>query len=130
METEIRPVDIAPGVIADSIANGVRELCLATLPGSCGFAWPSDVDRVVASLQLAAARLSQVLEQSEKWLDGATEGGHVGHDLGYNPRDAVDDARKWLSTAIVDASTLARSLDVAHQYTSHLTGIVPARGDR
>jgi hypothetical protein len=130
METEIRPVAIAPGVIADSIARGVRELCLATLPGSGGFTRPADVDRVVASLQLAAARLTQILAQSEQWLDDAMKAGGVGHDLGYNPRDAVDAARRWLSPALVDASTLARSLDVAHQYTSHLTGIIPARGDR
>jgi hypothetical protein len=130
METEIRQVVIAPGVIADSIARGVRELCLATLPGSSGFARPAEVDRVVASLQLAAARLTQILGQSEQWLDDAIEAGGVGHDLGYNPRDAVDAARRWLSTALADASALARSLDVAHQYTSHLTGIVSPRGDR
>jgi len=129
--TDVRPVvDGSARAIAETISEAVRLLDLATLPGCGGFAWPADVDSVLTSLQLSAARLPQALAQSEQWLDEAMEAGRVGHDLGGDARPGVDGARKWLARAVTDASALARSLDVARQYTAHLTGIVPAGGER
>ena len=116
--------------IAETISEAVRVLDLATLPGCGGFVWPADVDAVLTSLQLAAARLPQALVQSEQWLDEAMQAGRVGHDLDGDARSGVDGARKWLARAVTDASALARSLDVARQYTAHLTGTVPAGGER
>jgi hypothetical protein len=128
MGAHIRRAQSRPVKIAELIARAARELNLATLPGGDGYTWPSEVSRVVASLQLAAVRLTQTLAQSEQWLDVAMDAGRIGHDSDEDARSVVDDARKWLSSAIVDASTLAESLAVAHQHTVQLTGIV--RGGR
>jgi hypothetical protein len=129
MDTKICSVHASPVNIAELIARAMQQLNLATLPDGDGFTWPSEVSRVVASLQLATARLSQTLAQSEQWIDEAMDAGRVGHDMDDDARQVVDDARKWLSSAIVDASTLARSLDVVHEFTAQLTGIVPGGGE-
>jgi hypothetical protein len=86
MDTRFWSVHPSRVDIAELIARAMRQLNLATLPDADGFTWPSEISRVVASLQLATARLTQTLAQSEQWLDEAMDDGRVGHYMDDDAR--------------------------------------------
>lgn len=104
-------------------AEAVRRLNHATLRG--GYAWPSDVDAVVAELHLAAARMDQALQQARRWLERAQAGGRVGHDQDANPDAATTEAARLLDVAATRALALGIALEDARSITAHLTGLAP-----
>ena len=113
----------SPSQLADAVAEHVRALNHATLPGRSAYRWPADVDSVIASLQIAADRLTQALAQASEWLGAELAAGRVGHDPDDDPAAVVEAAQRWLGTSFSEACELSTALDVAHQYTAGLTGV-------
>ena len=119
----------APPQLARAVAEHVRALNHATLPGRSAYRWPADVDAVIASLQIAIGRLTQTLVQASEWLGNELDAGRIGHDQGDDPELVVHAAQRWLSAAFSEACELSTALDVVHQYTAGLTGVDVEGGD-
>jgi hypothetical protein len=109
---------------ASKAAEAVRALNHATLGGG-GYVWPSDVNAVVAELQLAAARMGQALEQAHCWLEQARATGAIGHDQGSDITAARAEWGLRFTAAISVAERLAEELSALQEITAHLTGIDP-----
>lgn len=110
---------------AERAAEAVRALNHATL--NVGqVQWPSDVDAVVAYLEMAARRMPQALRQLSHWLRVKQAAGLVGHDHGdARAAEAVTAALEELAEAARDADNLRISLGNARSFTNHLTGKSP-----
>jgi hypothetical protein len=109
-----------PAEWADRAAEAVRGLNHASRGG---YAWPSDVDAVVGSLETLAQRMPQALGQASRWLARETEAGRVGHDSGADTAYAVGRALANLEAAADLAGELRALLAEARADTTHLTGI-------
>ena len=119
---------------ADAAAEAIRALNHATLRHGdpAGYAWPSDVDSVIAELQLVAERLPQALQQAREWLADQLVAGRVGHDTpGRKPAFAAAVVVGHLNEAEFCAQALAATLARARRESSHLTGVSdePAGGE-
>jgi hypothetical protein len=122
----------APSDHAMAAAGAIRSLNHATLwaDDPHGYEWPSDVDDVVAALQLLVDRLPQTLDQASRWLVGAEDQGAVGHDADADPKESVIAAARLFAAAQQELTRLADDLRRLRDITSHLTGLgTGRRGD-
>jgi hypothetical protein len=94
-----------------------------------GLGQPSAAYDVLGSLSLAAFRLGQALAQVAGYLDRALADGNLGHDLGEDPRFAVECAGLFLDDARLSAAALAGDLGAAQQQLALINGR-PARKDQ
>jgi hypothetical protein len=119
----MRPVDHV-----EAAAEAVRSLNHATLWGGCaqGYAWPADVDAVLAALAVLVQRLPQALSQAAAWLERADAAGLVGQDADGDPAAGAGTAVVLLRIAAARAEVLARDLAGVREVTCHLTGTAPA----
>lgn len=106
---------------ASQAAEAIRGLARATLHAA-GIGQPSAAYDVLGSLSLAAARLGQALAQVTRYLDQALAGGMLGHDLGDDPRFAVETAGVFLDDARLSAAALAGDLGAAQQQLALING--------
>ncbi|WTX01163.1 hypothetical protein OG216_47980 (plasmid) [Streptomycetaceae bacterium NBC_01309] len=96
-----------PAQIADGIAEGVRDLNLATQsPGAEGLRYPGDAYSVLGNLSTAASRLPQSLHQLDTFLVGLLTGDRLRSDDGSDPQAKVADA----VVALEDAAGYAQAL--------------------
>jgi hypothetical protein len=102
--------------LADQVAELVRALNHATLPGRSGLAYPGDVYSVLIALSVLAARLPQALAQTETFLAKELAAGRIvivdGAHTG-DPAAAVAQAAACLHTARAAAHRLHIDLDHA-----------------
>jgi hypothetical protein len=120
----------APSDHAMAAAGAIRSLNHATLwpDDPHGYEWPSDVDDVVAALQLLVDRLPQALDQASRWLVGAQSRGMVGHDADADPKESVEAASRLFAASQQELTRLADDLRRLRDITSHLTGLGTGRG--
>jgi hypothetical protein len=107
--------------LARTAAEAIRGLNHATRHEN-GLGQPSAAYDVLGSLSLAASRLGQALAQITRYLDQALAGSRLGHDLGDDPRFAVETAGLFLDDARLSAAALAGDLDAAQQQLALLNG--------
>jgi hypothetical protein len=107
--------------LARTAAEAVRGLNHATRRED-GLGQPSAAYDVIGALSLAASRLGQALAQVTRYLDQALADGRLGHDLGDDPRFAVETAGVFLDDARLSAAALAGDLDAAQQQLSLVNG--------
>ena len=107
--------------LARTAAEAIRGLNHATRH-EAGLGQPSAAYDVLGALSLAAARTGQALAQITRYLDQALAGSRLGHDLGDDPRFAVETAGLFLDDARLSAAALAGHLDAAWQQTALLNG--------
>jgi hypothetical protein len=107
--------------LARTAAEAIRGLNHATRRDA-GLGQPSVAYDVLGALSLAAARTSQALAQITRYLDQALAGSRLGHDLGDDPRFAVETAGLFLDDARLSAAALAGDLDAAQQQLALLNG--------
>jgi hypothetical protein len=107
--------------LARTAAEAIRGLNHATRRDS-GLGQPSVAYDVLGALSLAAARTGQALAQITRYLDQALAAGRLGHDLGDDPRFAVETAGLFLDDARLSAAALAGDLDAAQQQLALLNG--------
>ena len=108
---------------AEQMSEGARDLCHATMAGKDDLEYPSDVDRVIADLEIMAQRLPQALEQLADWLESEQQAGRVGDDRpGTDERVTVGLVRAALESAYHGAADLEVNLRMAHSACAHLTG--------
>ena len=125
---------LRPADHAEAAAEAIRALNHATLRHGdpAGYEWPSDVDAVIANLQLLADWLPQALRQAQGWLVDQQAAGRVGHDTPDRKTEfAVAVVAGYLDEAISGATSLADSFARARRESSHLTGVLdlPQDGD-
>jgi hypothetical protein len=113
--------------LARTAAEAIRGLNHATRHEG-GLGQPSAAYDVLGALSLAASRTGQALAQITRYLDQALAGGALGHDLGDDPRFAVETAGLFLDDARLSAAALAGDLDAAQQQLARLNGR-PGRKD-
>ena len=106
---------------ARTAAEAIRGLNHATRRDA-GLGQPSVAYDVLGALSLAAARTGQALAQITRYLDQALAAGRLGHDLGDDPRFAVETAGLFLDDARLSAAALAGDLDAAQQQLALLNG--------
>lgn len=115
------PESRTPVQVADEIAEAVRTLNYMTGAGrSVELEYPGDLYSVVAELKIAAQRMPQLFDQMGRWLAAEHRAGRVAHDRGQDPSEYVDAVADALRRAGEDATTLAASLDTAHEMSSGL----------
>ena len=114
--------------LARTAAEAIRGLNHATRRDA-GLGQPSVAYDVLGALSLAAARTGQALAQITRYLDQALAAGRLGHDLGDDPRFAVETAGLFLDDARLSAAALAGDLDAAQQQLALVNGR-PARRNR
>jgi hypothetical protein len=107
--------------LARTAAEAIRGLNHATRHEN-GLGQPSAAYDVLGALSLAASRLGQALAQITRYLDQALAGSRLGHDLGDDPRFAVETAGLFLDDARLSAAALAGDLDAAQQQLALLNG--------
>jgi hypothetical protein len=107
--------------LARTAAEAIRGLNHATRHDA-GLGQPSVAYDVLGALALAASRLGQALAQITRYLDQALAGSRLGHDLGDDPRFAVETAGLFLDDARLSAAALAGDLDAAQQQLALLNG--------
>ena len=107
--------------LARAAADAIRGLSHAALHGD-GLGQPSDAYDVLGSLSLAASRLGQALAHLARFLDLALADGRLGHDLGEDPRLAVESAGLFLDDARLSAAALAGDLGAAQQQLALING--------
>jgi hypothetical protein len=107
--------------LARTAAEAIRGLNHATRHEN-GPGQPSDAYDILGALSLAAARTGQALAQITRYLDQALAGSRLGHDLGDDPRFAVETAGLFLDDARLSAAALAGDLDAAQQQLALLNG--------
>ena len=107
--------------LARTAAEAIRGLNHATRHEN-GLGQPSAAYDVLGSLSLAASRTGQALAQITRYLDQALAGSRLGHDLGDDPRFAVETAGLFLDDARLSAAALAGDLDAAQQQIALLNG--------
>jgi hypothetical protein len=107
--------------LAQAAADAIRGLNHTALHGD-GLGQPSDAYDVLGSLSLAASRLGQALAQVARSLDLALADGRLGHDLGEDPRFAVESAGLFLDDARLSAAALAGDLGSAQQQLALVNG--------
>jgi hypothetical protein len=107
--------------LAQAAADAIRGLSHAALHGD-GPGQPSDAYDVLGSLSLAASRLGQALAQVARFLDLALADGRLGHDLGEDPRFAVESAGLFLDDARLSSAALAGDLGAAQQQLALING--------
>jgi hypothetical protein len=107
--------------LARTAAEAIRGLNHATRH-EAGLGQPSAAYDVLGALSLAASRLGQALAQITRYLDQALAGSRLGHDLGDDPRFAVETAGLFLDDARLSAAALAGDLDAARQQLALLNG--------
>jgi hypothetical protein len=107
--------------LARTAAEAIRGLNHATRRDA-GLGQPSVAYDVLGALSLAAARTGQALAQITRYLDQALAAGRLGHDLGDDPRFAVETAGLFLDDARLSAAALAGDLDAAQQQLALLNG--------
>jgi hypothetical protein len=107
--------------LARTAAEAIRGLNHATRH-EAGLGQPSAAYDVLGSLSLAAARTGQALAQITRYLDRALADSRLGHDLGDDPRFAVETAGLFLDDARLSAAALAGDLDAAQQQLALLNG--------
>jgi hypothetical protein len=107
--------------LARAAADAIRGLNHATRSAG-GLGQPSAAYDVIGSLSLAAARTGQALAQVTRYLDQALAAGRLGHDLGDDPRFAVETAGLFLGDARLSAAALAGGLDAARQQLALING--------
>jgi hypothetical protein len=107
--------------LARTAAEAIRGLNHATRHDA-GLGQPSVAYDVLGALSLAAARTGQALAQITRYLDQALAGSRLGHDLGDDPRFAVETAGLFLDDARLSAAALAGDLDAAQQQLALLNG--------
>ena len=110
--TDRTPVDIAWDA-----AEAIRALNHATFAGT-GYEWPSDVDRVIAELEILASRLPQAFRQAEAWLTRHQDG--IGTDDGTDSGRAVASLTVLLMAASSQARELEDTIRQAHSLTAKL----------
>jgi hypothetical protein len=113
---------------ARQAAEALRTLNHVTIR-SDGYCWPSEVNAVVAELQLSATRIVQALEQGRRWLQHAQADGRVGHDQGSELTAVTADVSDRFIDAVRGAERLAEHLGELQNFTAHLTGIDPSMPD-
>ena len=107
--------------LARTAAEAIRGLNHATRHDN-GLGQPSAAYDVLGALTLAASRLGQALAQITRYLDRALADSRLGHDLGDDPRFAVETAGLFLDDARLSAAALAGDLDAAQQQIALLNG--------
>ena len=107
--------------LARTAAEAIRGLNHATR-SEAGLGQPSAAYDVLGALSLAASRTGQALAQITRYLDQALAGSRLGHDLGDDPRFAVETAGLFLDDARLSAAALAGDLDAAQQQLALLNG--------
>jgi hypothetical protein len=107
--------------LARAAAEAIRGLNHATRHEN-GPGQPSAAYDVLGALSLAASRLGQALAQITRYLDQALADSRLGHDLGDDPRFAVETAGLFLDDARLSAAALAGDLDAAQQQLALLNG--------
>jgi hypothetical protein len=107
--------------LARTAAEAIRGLNHATRHEN-GLGQPSVAYDVLGALSLAAARTGQALAQITRYLDQALAGSRLGHDLGDDPRFAVETAGLFLDDARLSAAALAGDLDAAQQQLALING--------
>jgi hypothetical protein len=107
--------------LARTAAEAIRGLNHATRHEN-GLGQPSAAYDVLGSLTLAASRLGQALTQVTRYLDQALAHGRLSHDLGEDPRFAVETAGLFLDSARLSAAALAGDLGTAQQQIALLNG--------
>jgi hypothetical protein len=118
---------VRPRDHAEVAAEAIRALNHATLRFGdlAGYVWPSDVDGVIAELQLLAERLPQALAQAREWLAEQLVAGRVGHDTpGRKAAFAAAAVVGQLNQAEICAAALAKTLAQARRESTHLTGLL------
>jgi ABC-type transporter Mla subunit MlaD len=111
---------------ARAAAEAVRNINHLT-PVVGGYAWPADVDAVVAWLEALAERLPQTLQQAAGWLDAAERAGRLRDDKGEAPVVVVAAIDAHLDYARTAAEHLRRALHDAHQLTARLGDVAHRR---
>jgi hypothetical protein len=114
--------------LARTAAEAIRGLNHATRREG-GLGQPSAAYDVLGALSLAASRTGQALAQITRYLDQALAGGALGHDLGDDPRFAVETAGLFLDDARLSAAALAGDLDAAQQQLALVNGRPRSRKD-
>jgi hypothetical protein len=120
---------VRPRDHAEAAAEAIRALNHATIRRAdpASYEWPSDVDSVIAHLQLLAEWLPQALRQARDWLADEIVAGRVGHDTpGRKATFAAATVVGYLTEAEFCADVLATTLAKAHRESSHLTGVLDA----
>jgi hypothetical protein len=87
--------------------------------------FPSDADRLIRNIAVAAGRLPQLLEQVAGWLAAEQAAGRVGIASGsrfITAARAVEVAGAYLERAQAQARILQRALDVVAEVTADMTG--------
>ena len=110
--------------LAETMAEIVRVLNHATRHHEA-LRYPSDADRLLRELSLAAARLPQLAGQVAAWLLAEAEAGRIEMAPGQHAGDpslAAELARIHLDEAASHATALHRALDAAASVTCDMGG--------
>lgn len=110
------------GELAEQAAELVRALNHATRSEAGELEYPSDVYKIVGSLQTLAERLPQLFGQLAAFLMAEANADRIGHSSGGSPRTWIDDVLEALTKASDSADELAADLDRAHNAASGLQG--------
>ncbi len=106
----------SPAALAGQAAEAVRALNHATLPGSCGLAFPADAYDVTGALALLASRLPQALAQLQAFLRTEIAAGRVAIVAGEHagdPAAVLTAVTASLDSAAASARRLHQALDTA-----------------
>jgi hypothetical protein len=107
--------------LARAAAEAIRGLNWATRH-QAGLDQPSVAYDILGALSLAASRIGQALAQITRYLDRAAQAGHLGHDHGDDPAQAVEATAIFLGDATASAAALAGDLDAAQQQLAPVNG--------
>jgi hypothetical protein len=113
--------DEATEQLARDLYEQVRQLNYAT-GGPPGLTRPSTAYTVLGNLSAAAHGIDQTLTQLDRFLRHELNAGHLGHDQGHNPAQAIQDACGDLSNARAETFRFARSLSNAQNALNAIHG--------
>ena len=117
--------------LAETMAGIVRTLNHATRHHEA-LKYPSDADRLIRELSLAASRLPQLLGQVSAWLEAEQAAGRIVMAAGSRYPSSVlaaEVARMRLEQAQAHARVLQQALDAAASVTSDMAGVEDEGGE-
>jgi len=105
---------------ADLVAEGVRYLNHATMPGAGGLDYPGDAYSLLGALYTATQRLPQLFAQLTAFLESQRDAGNLADDNGRDATGQVALAAFRLAKAHQAAATLTVQLRAAQNAISGL----------
>ena len=99
--------------VADIVAEAIRVLNYASMPGSGGLEYPGDVYSLLGALYTGTGRLPQLFRQLVAFLDAQAASGRLGDDHGRDVAAQTAQAAFYLGAAHQVAADLTASLQAA-----------------